>query len=116
VLALALPAAVLVFLTALDFLIIFAGTIIAAVYFCIGLAAIWSRIAQKDVPRPYKMPLWPLPPIIVVVYIGIALALQGRPYLIAELVLALIAVALWALSRFWSEGNEPTESPGEPGR
>ena len=37
---LAVPAGVLVFTSALNFLIIFAGTVIAAVYFCIGLAAL----------------------------------------------------------------------------
>jgi amino acid transporter len=116
ILALALPAAVLIFLTALDFLIIFSGTIIAAVYFCIGLAAIWSRIAQRDEQRPYRMPLWPLPPIVVVVFTGIALALQERQYLIAELILAAIAVALWAVSKTWAGAQKSTETPAEPER
>ena len=116
VLALAVPAAALIFLTALDFLIIFSGTIIAAVYFCIGLAAIWSRIAQKDEPRPYRMPLWPLPPIIVVVFTGIALVLQEPRYLIAELILAAIAVALWAISKTWADAQKSTETPAEAER
>ncbi len=116
ILALALPAAVLIFLTALDFLIIFSGTIIAAVYFCIGLAAIWSRIAQRDEPRPYKMPLWPLPPIVVVAFTGIALALQESRYLIAELVLAVLAVLLWAVSKTWSRSQKSTETHAEAER
>jgi len=58
------PAGILVFTSALNFLIIFAGTVIAAVYFCIGLAALWSRPKHAPTsPRPYKMPLWPLPPL-----------------------------------------------------
>ena len=113
ILVLAIPAAVLIFVTALDFLIIFAGTMIAAVYFCIGLAALWSRIAQKDQPRPYRMPLWPLPPIVVVGFTGIALATQGKEYLIAELVLAVIAVVLWALSKVWSRGGTRGEQGTE---
>jgi hypothetical protein len=88
---------------------------IAAVYFCIGLAAFWSRISQRDVPRPYRMPLWPLPPIVVVGFTGIALATQGRQYLIAELVLAAVALALWALSKTWSRGSTPGERPAEEG-
>jgi amino acid transporter len=111
ILALAIPAAVLIFVTALDFLIIFAGTMIAAVYLCIGLAAFWSRISQKDVPRPYRMPLWPLPPLVVVGFTGIALATQGKQYLIAELVLAGIALALWALSKTWSRGGTHGDHP-----
>jgi amino acid transporter len=83
------------------------------VYFCIGLAAFWSRISQRDEPRPYRMPLWPLPPIVVVGFTGVALATQGRVYLIAELILAAIAVALWALSKIWSRGGMPGEHPAE---
>lgn len=115
VLALAVPAGVLIFLTALDFLIIFSGTVIAAVYFCIGLAALWSRIGQRDEPRPYRMPLWPLPPI-VVVFTGIALVLQESRYLIAELVLAAVAVAFWAVSKTWSGAQKSTETPAEAER
>jgi amino acid transporter len=113
ILALAVPAGVLIFATALDFLIIFSGTIIAAVYFCIGLAAIWSRIGQRHEPRPYRMPLWPLPPIVVVAFTGIALVLQEREYLIAELVLAVIGVALWAVSKTWASAQKSTETPAE---
>ena len=109
VLALAIPAAILIFATALDFLIIFSGTIIAAVYFCVGLAAIWSRISQRDIRRPYRMPLWPLPPIIVVAFTGIALVTQEPQYLIAELVLIAIAVGMWAVSRFWSGSQKRDE-------
>lgn len=116
ILALAVPAGVLIFLTALDFLIIFAGTVIAAVYFCIGLAAIWSRIGQRDEPRPYRMPLWPLPPILVVVFTGVALALQESRYLIAELILAAIAVAFWAISKTWASAQKSTETPAEAER
>jgi amino acid transporter len=116
ILALAVPAGVLIFLTALDFLIIFSGTVIAAVYFCIGLAALWSRIGQRDEPRPYRMPLWPLPPIIVVVFTGIALILQEPRYLIAELVLAAIAVLFWAVSKTWSGAQKSTETPAEAER
>ena len=116
ILALAVPAGVLIFLTALDFLIIFSGTVIAAVYFCIGLAALWSRIGQRDEPRPYRMPLWPLPPIVVVVFTGIALILQEPRYLIAELVLAAIAVLFWAVSKTWSGAQKSTETPAEAER
>ena len=48
VLLLAIPAGVLIFTSALNFLIIFAGTVIAAVYFCIGMAALWSRRSMPE--------------------------------------------------------------------
>jgi amino acid transporter len=118
VLALAVPAAVLIFMSALDFLIIFAGTVIAAVYFCIGIAAFVSRITQADVRRPYRMPLWPLPPLVVVAFTGLALVKQEGKYLVAEGILAGAALVLWALSRLWggdAAGRSPLESaPSEP--
>ncbi|MCW2687890.1 MAG: amino acid permease-associated region [Mycobacterium sp.] len=109
IIVLAVPAAVLVFTSALDFLIIFAGTVIAAVYLCIGMAALWSRRSLPNEPRPYKMPLWPLPPLAVIAFTGIALATQETKYLIAEVVLIGLALAAWAGSKKWSP--RPTE-PG----
>jgi amino acid transporter len=102
ILMLAIPAAVLVFTSALNFLIIFAGTVIAAVYFCIGLAALWSRRSMPDEPRPYKMPLWPLPPLVVVGFTAIALATQETQYLLAEVVLIAVAIACWLGAKKWS--------------
>jgi len=93
---------VLIFTSALNFLIIFAGTVIAAVYFCIGMAALWSRRSMPNEPRPYKMPLWPLPPLVVIGFTGVALATQETPYLLAEVVLICLALAAWAGSKKWS--------------
>jgi amino acid transporter len=107
VLVLAVPAAVLVFTSALNFLIIFAGTVIAAVYLCIGLAALRSRRSMPNEPRPFRMPLWPLPPLVVIAFTAIALASQGREYLIAELVLIALALAAWAGSKKWSRPDTP---------
>lgn len=111
ILALAVPAAVLVFMSALDFLIIFAGTVIAAVYFFVGLAALVSRRTQPHLRRPYRMPLWPLPPLVVVGFTGLALVKQEGQYLVAELVLAGAAVLCWALSFLW----RPTPPAGAAG-
>jgi amino acid transporter len=107
VLTLVIPAAILVFWSQLNWLIIFSGTIIAGVYFCIGLAAIWARITQADVPRAYRMPLWPVPPVIVVVFTGLALVKQEGQYLIGELVLIGVALALWLLSSLWTPRKRP---------
>lgn len=102
ILVLAVPAAVLVFTSALEFLIIFSGTVIAAVYFCIGLAALWSRRKHSGEQRPYRMPLWPLPPLVVVGFTALALVEQETKYLVAEGVLIAVSLACWAGSRYWS--------------
>jgi amino acid transporter len=103
VVALVIPAAALIFMSSLDWLIIFAGTMIATVYFFVGLAAFWSRILQKDAVRPFRMPFWPLPPLIVVGFTGYALLTQTSDFLIGALVLAAAAVACWALSKLWRD-------------
>ncbi|WP_315928467.1 APC family permease [Mesorhizobium sp. SP-1A] len=102
VVALVVPAIPLLFVSQLDWLIIFAGTMIAAVYFCIGLAALWSRIKDRNGERPFRMPLWPLPALAVTLFTGFALAQQEGQFLVGELVLAVAGVALFALLRTWS--------------
>jgi len=105
--ALLVPSAFLIWMSSLDWLILFAGTMIATVYFFVGLAALWSRISQKHLQRPFKMPLWPLAPVIVVAFTGYALVSQTTDFLIGELVLAGIAVGLWALSKLWRKQPRP---------
>lgn len=100
-LTLAVPACVLSFFSYLDWLLNFSGTMIAAVYFCIGLGAFWARVSQKDVERPFRMPLWPLPPLIVVAFTGFALYSQELQYLGGELVLILVGLVCWQLSKRW---------------
>lgn len=102
--ALLIPSFVLVFMSSLDWLIIFAGTMIATVYFFVGVAAFWSRISQPELVRPFRMPLWPVAPVVVVGFTGYALFTQTSDFLIGELVLAGIAVALWAISKLWRKG------------
>jgi amino acid transporter len=115
ILVLAIPAAVLVFTSALNFLIIFAGTVITAVYFCVGLAALWSRRSMPNEARPYKMPLWPLPPLVVVIFTAVALATQERQYLVAEIVLIAVAVACWLGAKKWAPNQDtPTIEDRNP--
>ncbi|HXM55242.1 MAG TPA: amino acid permease, partial [Candidatus Dormibacteraeota bacterium] len=100
VLVLSALAVVLVFVSALDWLIIFAGTITTTVYFFVGIAALRGRVADPDRPRPYRMPLWPLPPIVVVLFTGFALVTQQAQYLVGEGVLVAAALGFWALWRY----------------
>ena len=102
VLVLVLPAVPLLFVSQLDWLIIFSGTMITAVYFCVGLAALWSRIKDRTTARPFRMPLWPLPAIVVTLFTGFALMQQETQYLIGEVVVVAAGIVLFALSKLWS--------------
>jgi hypothetical protein len=70
-------------------------------------------------PRPYKMPLWPLPPLVVVGFTAIALATQETQYLIAEIVLIAAAIACWLGAKKWAPHQdfpmtEPTAHDLDP--
>jgi amino acid transporter len=93
---------VLAFFSYLDWLLNFSGTMIAAVYFCIGLGALRSRVSMKHAERPFRMPLWPFPPLFVVAFTGFALYSQDSQYLIGEAVLIATGIVLWRLSARWS--------------
>ncbi|MNE91531.1 hypothetical protein D3C80_1891580 [compost metagenome] len=45
--------------------------------------------------------LWPLPPIVVTLFTGMALMQQETEFLLGEVVLIAVALALWALSGTW---------------
>jgi amino acid transporter len=102
VMVLFIPSIVFLFVSQLNWLIIFAGTVITVVYFFIGLAGIWSRINNKTAERPYKMPLWPLPSLIVVLFTGFAFVTQETQYLIGEIILAAASLICYA---FFSRTN-----------
>ncbi len=111
VIVLAVPTLVLIFASAENWLIIFAGTVIAAVYLCIGLAALWSRIANKTEVRPYRMILWPLPPIIVVLFTGFALVTQEGQFILGEVVLIAVALIFWAASTYVFKADPGLSKP-----
>lgn len=100
VLLLGLPTAVLLFMSQLNWLIIFSGTVTTVVYFFIGLAALWSRVKFRDEARPYRMPAWPIAPAVVTLFTAFAIVTQEGQYLFGEAVLAAAALGCYALSRW----------------
>lgn len=100
--ALVVPAIPLLFVSQLDWLIIFSGTVITAVYFCVGLAALWARRQNNGETRAFSMPIWPWPALVVVAFTGFALLQQETQYLVGELVLIGCGLALWLLSKAWT--------------
>jgi amino acid transporter len=65
-------------------LITFTGVVIVTVYVLVAVSALVCRVRDRGLPRAFRMPLWPLPPVIVVAGVVIALTEQsGRDLLIA---------------------------------
>jgi len=82
-------------LTSLTSLITFTSVMIVAIYLLIASAAIVSRRRERDAQRPYRMPLWPLPPVLAIVGIGLALRYQKLSDVITTAVVVAAALVYW---------------------
>ncbi len=54
----------------------FTAVLIIILYALIAISALVSRVRQKDLERPSRMPLWPVPPVIALVGVGVAISQQ----------------------------------------
>lgn len=103
-LTLAIPSTLLLFVSSLDDLTTFTVDLLLVVYVVVALAALASRIVRRDVEHHYRMPLWPLPPLVAI--IGATYTLYttmqsaAKPtdlyIIVGLLVLALVMYAAWA--------------------
>jgi amino acid transporter len=70
-------ATVLCFASSLVTAVTFTAVRIIVLYGLIAVAALVSRIRDREASRPSRMPLWPLPPVLVLVGVVIALTQQS---------------------------------------
>jgi amino acid transporter len=113
--------AVLTAASSLAALVTFTGVILVIIYGLVALSAVVSRVRQRHLARPFRMPLWPLPPIVA--FAGLALAASQQTLhdlgIVAAFVLAAVAYYLGYLrSRVGARWVmlEPTfAEPGESG-
>jgi amino acid transporter len=57
----------------------FASLIVVTTFALIALSALVSRVLQPDLARPYRLPLWPLPPVVALAGVAVTALLQtGR--------------------------------------
>jgi amino acid transporter len=54
------------------------AVMIIALYALIAISSLVSRMRQRELPRPFRMPIWPLPPLIALVGVVIALTKQTQ--------------------------------------
>ena len=69
-------AAILCFQSSLITVVTFTAVLIVVLYALIALSALVSRIRQRHLERPSRMPLWPVPPVIALVGCVVVLTKQ----------------------------------------
>jgi amino acid transporter len=68
--------AVLTFFSGVVLAVTFTGVLIAVNYGLIAVSALVSRMRRPNLIRPWRMPLWPLPPAVALLGVGIAISQQ----------------------------------------
>jgi amino acid transporter len=54
------------------------AVMIIVLYALIAISSLVSRMRQRELPRPFRMPIWPVPPLIALVGVVIALTKQTQ--------------------------------------
>ena len=98
---------VLCFFTSLTELITFTSVIIATVYALIAISSIVSRRRAATAERPFRMPLWPVPPVIALIGIVVAVRYQRFSDVAITAVVVAAAILYWL-----AYGRRVSEAPG----
>ena len=69
-------ATILCFQSSLITVVTFTAVLIVVLYGLIAISALVSRVRQKNLERPSRMPLWPVPPVIALAGVVVALTKQ----------------------------------------
>jgi amino acid transporter len=78
-------------------LVTFTGAFLTVAYAMIAFAALWSRRKHPDRPRPYRMPGWPLPPILALLALVYVFTQQNPRDMAITLIVLAIFVAYYLL-------------------
>ena len=110
-------AAVLCFQSSLVAVVTFTAVLLIVLYALIALSALVSRMRQKDVPRPYRMPFWPVPPVIALVGTVVAITQQKPTDLAIVGVIIVVGLIYYFVflaprkDRYWNMGTEIEPAP-----
>jgi amino acid transporter len=91
----------------------FTAVLIIILYALIAISALVSRVRQKELERPFRMPLWPASPVIALIGVGLALSQQKGSDLIICAAILVGGVIYYVLflrprqDRYWSHLTVP---------
>ncbi|MFJ9949429.1 APC family permease [Kitasatospora sp. NPDC091207] len=96
-LAIGAPGAVLALTVPIDALLGFTGVVVAVIYLLLGVAALLARRGRHRDTAAWRMPLWPVAPVLTTVVLGYALTQQAGRDLLITLAVLLVGVLYWFL-------------------
>lgn len=96
-LAIGAPGAVLALTVPIDALLGFTGVVVAVIYLLLGVAALLARRGRHRGAAAWRMPLWPVAPVLTTVVLGYALTQQAPRDLLITLAVLLVGVLYWFL-------------------
>lgn len=106
-------AALLCFQGTLVTVVTFTAVLLILLYFLIAVSAIVSRLRNTELPRPYRMPFWPIPPVIAIVGTGIAIT-QQKTFDLAIVAAIIVVGAIYYIAfiqprrdRYWNMSTDP---------
>ncbi|GMA65151.1 hypothetical protein [Alicyclobacillus fastidiosus] len=85
----------LCYFTSLNNLITFTGVIIVVIYLLVAISAIVIRFKHKSADKRFRMPLWPIPPVIAIIGVIVALTQQSNGDLVKTAVIIVVGVIYW---------------------
>jgi amino acid transporter len=121
-------ATALCFQASLVTVVTFTAVLIVVLYGLIAVSALVSRVRQRHLPRPSRMPLWPVPPVLALAGVVVALTQQKHSDLIltagifAAALIYYFAFVRPRRDRYWTvpgaisdpgEVAQPEASPGQ---
>lgn len=83
----------------------FTAVLIIILYALIAIAALVSRVKNKDADRPVKMLFWPIPPIITILGVGLTLTKQKPSDLRVILIITVVSLSYYFLYLNRSKNN-----------
>jgi amino acid transporter len=93
----------------------FTAVLLILLYFLIAVSAIVSRLRNANLPRPYRMPIWPVPPLIAIVGTGIAITQQKTTDLVIVGVIIVVGALYYVAflrprsDRYWNMSTDPNK-------
>ncbi|PWI42587.1 APC family permease [Streptomyces sp. ICBB 8177] len=98
--------------SSLDDLVTFTGVMIVVVYLLVAVSALVGRVRGRGLRGVFRMPWWPLPPLVAVVGAALALSRQDGRDLAVALGVAALALAAYTVAAV--QGRLPGRTTPEP--